>query len=104
MTLRRRVAAALWLVLAFLVWNVRFDYGVRLSAKSYLARRSAYLHDSGPRVEMASSMRAGIDGSARAATMIALPFAGVALGLTVRRTKPRAKPQGPNAHGLRPSP
>ena len=81
------VAAALWFVLAFLVWNLRFDYGVRVSARSYLSHRALYLRGAAPRVEMASAMRAGIHESARAATVVALPFGGVALWLAATRLR-----------------
>jgi hypothetical protein len=53
------VAASLWLVLAFLVWNVCFDYGVRM-AHRFLGARSAFLRGPGPRVEMADTMSQGI--------------------------------------------
>ncbi|MBK5297687.1 MAG: hypothetical protein JJE40_11055 [Vicinamibacteria bacterium] len=82
---RRVLAAALWLVLAFLVWNVRFDYGVRISARSYLTHRALYLRAAEPSIEMASAMRAGIRDSARAATVIALPLAGLAVWLAATR-------------------
>jgi hypothetical protein len=84
---RRLVAAALWLLLAFLAWNVRFDDGVRFSARSYLYQRALYLRGSAPRVEMASAMRAGIAESARAATLLALPFTGVAVWLAATRLR-----------------
>jgi hypothetical protein len=41
------VAASLWLVLAFLVWNVCFDYGVRMAQFRFLGARSAYLSRQG---------------------------------------------------------
>jgi hypothetical protein len=78
---RRAAAAALWFLLAFLVWNVRFDMGVRVAAGTYLDQRVRYLRGAGPRIEMSSSMRAGVRASARAATVIALPFLGVAAAL-----------------------
>jgi len=58
------VAASLWLVLAFLVWNVCFDYGVRMAQFRFLGARSAYLRGKGPRVEMADAMAQGITRSA----------------------------------------
>ena len=58
------VAASLWLVLAFLVWNVCFDYGVRMSQFRFLAARTAFLRGTGPRVEMADTMSQGIGPSA----------------------------------------
>ena len=84
---RRILAAALWLVLAFLVWNVRFDYGVRASARSYVNQRALFLRGAGPRIEMASAMRAGIHDSAAAATVFALPFTGVAVVLAATRVR-----------------
>lgn len=84
---RRLLAAALWLLLAFLVWNVRFDVGVRVSASAYLRARAMYVRGAGPRVEMASAMRAGARDSARAATMWALPAAAVGVALLVTRLR-----------------
>jgi hypothetical protein len=80
---RRLLAAGLWALLAFLVWNVTFDAGVRQSATRYLVARGRYLRGDGPRVEMAAQMQAGIAGAARAATLVALPLAVVALSLAV---------------------
>ena len=80
---RRRIAAGLWALLAFLIWNVRFDVGVRQSATRYLVARGLYLQDRGPQVEMAPVMREGVAEAARAATLLALPAAGLALWLIV---------------------
>jgi hypothetical protein len=90
---RRRtlVAAVLWLVLAFCIWNVRFDWGVRLCAFQYLERRSAYLDRHGPPIELAAWMDRGIADSARSATMLAAPTVGIAVGLlgyAARRSRP----------------
>jgi hypothetical protein len=84
---RRAVATLLWLLFAFLVWNIRFDHGVRLSATAYLSQRGAYLRGNGPKVEISSSMRAGIARSAKAATLAALPAAGVSLMLAVSQRR-----------------
>lgn len=78
---RRLLAAGLWALLAFLIWNVRFDLGMRQAATRYLVARGLYLQDLAPRVEMAPHMRAGVAAAARAATLVALPAAGVALWL-----------------------
>jgi hypothetical protein len=85
MTRRRLLAAALWALLAFLVWNVRFDMGVRQSATDYLIARRAYLAGTAPRVEMAPAMRAGVAESVTAATLAATPFLLVALALGALR-------------------
>lgn len=78
---RRLLAAGLWALLAFLIWNVRFDLGVRQAATRYLVARGLYLQGLGPRVEMAPHMRAGVAGAVRDATLVGLPAAGVALWL-----------------------
>ena len=86
---RRLLAAGLWLLLAFLTWNVRFDYGVRLTAKEYLAGRVTYLRGQGPRVEMAAMMRAGVSSSAAAAAGLASPvlLVGISLAAFSRVTR-----------------
>jgi hypothetical protein len=91
---RAIVAAVLWFVLAFCIWNVRFDWGVRVCASQYLDARSAYLKGRGPRVELAQSMNRGIAGSIRSATVLAAPAVGVAIGLAavaVRRPVIRSR-------------
>ena len=82
---RRLLAAALWALLAFLVWNVRFDLGVRQSATDYLVARRAYLQGTAPPIEMAPAMRAGVAGSATAATLLATPVLVVAMVLAIAR-------------------
>ena len=85
MPTRRAIAAVMWFVLAFLVWNDRFDYGVRVSARTYLNDRALYLRGAAPRVEMASAMRAGIADSARAAALMALPAVALSVWLAATR-------------------
>lgn len=93
MSRRRLMAAVLWAVLAFLVWNVRFDLGVRRSATRYLVARGAYLQGKGPRVEMAPAMRDGVAESARVATLFATPPLVIALVMAARVTHRDAEPQ-----------
>ena len=71
------VAASLWLVLAFLVWNVCFDDGVRMAQFRFLGARTAFLRGTGPRVEMADTMSQGIGESAWRATLACAPCAAV---------------------------
>jgi hypothetical protein len=80
---RALVAAVLWIILAFCIWNVRFDWGIRVAASEYLNARFAYEQGRGPRVELAESMDRAIEDSRRAATLLALPAVGVAVGLTL---------------------
>jgi ABC-type spermidine/putrescine transport system permease subunit I len=75
------VAASLWLVLAFLVWNVCFDYGVRAAEYRFLEARTAYLRGTGPRVEMADAMAKGIAQSAWRATLACAPCAAVGMAV-----------------------
>lgn len=88
---RRRIilAAALWAVFALILWNVLFDYGVRTAATRYLVQRSAFLHGHGPRVELSSSMRAGISASFRWASALAAPCVVVAATLAGRAIRKR---------------
>jgi hypothetical protein len=87
MTADRRTlaAAALWALLALVVWNVLFDRGVDLAVNGFLAHRAAYVHGRGPRVEMASAMRVGIAAAFRHATLLAAPCAAVAAWLALAR-------------------
>ena len=73
----------LWLILAFCIWNVRFDWGVRVCASQYLNARSEYLHGRGPRVELADSMDRGVADAIRSATLLALPAIGIVVALVV---------------------
>jgi hypothetical protein len=88
---RRRalVAAVLWLILAFCIWNVRFDWGVRVCGSQYLNARSEYLHGRGPRVELADSMDHGVADAMRSATLLALPAMGIVVGLVVYAVRRR---------------
>ena len=88
------MAAVLWAVLAFLVWNVRFDIGVRRSATRYLVARAAYLQGKGHRVEMAPAMRDGVAESARAAALIATPVLIVPMALLIYGGPPSHRKRG----------
>ena len=90
------LAAGCWLVLAFLVWNVRFDYGVRVAASQFIAEHSVRLHSPAPPtglrgpapIEMADAMRSGIDASAQAATRLASPVAAIGVALLAIAVRP----------------
>jgi hypothetical protein len=78
------IAAALWALLAFVVWNVLFDRGVEHSTITFVMQRGDYLAATRPRVDLAEAMRAGIGQSARHASLLALPCAALAMALTGR--------------------
>ena len=80
---RRALAASLWILLAFLVWNVRFDYGIRVAAATYVNERTLYVRGEGPAVEMGPAMREARSASARAATAAAAPIVAAGLWLGV---------------------
>lgn len=87
---RRRIilAAALWAVFALILWNVLFDYGVRMAATRYLVQRSAFLHGHGPRVELGSAMHRGVASSFRRASLLTSPcivIAGALAGRAIRK-------------------
>ncbi len=81
MTRKPQVAASLWAVLAFVLWNVLFDKGVEHSTIDFVTQRADYLAGAGPRVDLAEAMRAGIGHSARHASLLSLPCVAVALAL-----------------------
>jgi hypothetical protein len=100
-TPRRRaiVAAVLWFVLAFCIWNVRFDWGVRVAASQYLDARSAYLNGRGARVELADTMHRAIADSVRGATLLSAPVIGVAFGLMLYAARRRGSMRKKAGHG-----
>jgi hypothetical protein len=71
----RRLALGLWLALAFLVWNARFDYGIRMASSSYIYREQLHLEGRGPAVTIAGIMRPAPAAAARSATLWCVSFA-----------------------------
>jgi hypothetical protein len=65
---RARLAAALWLVLAFLVWHDRFDHGIRTAARRYLAAQHAYVLGRAPFIPINAAMRPAASAAALDAT------------------------------------
>ena len=82
------IAASLWLVLAFLVWNVCFDYGIRMSQFRFLEARTAFLRGRGPRVEMADAMARGVSRSAHQADLACAPCVAVGIAIVVLGRRP----------------
>ena len=65
---RVRLAAALWLVLAFLVWHDVFDHGIRTAARRYLAAQHAYVLGRAPFIPINAAMRRAASAAALDAT------------------------------------
>ena len=78
---RRALAASLWILLTFLVWNVRFDYGIRVAAAEYVNARTLHVRGQAPSIEMGSAMREAKAESAVAATAVSAPALALALWL-----------------------
>ena len=53
---RARLAAALWLVFAFIVWHVRFDQGIDTAARTYLFTQHQYVLGRAPSVAINAAM------------------------------------------------
>jgi hypothetical protein len=78
---RVRLAAAFWLVLAFLVWHDRFNYGIRTAARRYLVAQHQHVLGRGPFIPINQVMRPEASAAAIAATKWSAVVACV--GLTV---------------------
>jgi hypothetical protein len=78
----RRVAAGLWLLLAFVLWNALFDYGVRRAARDYLNQRQQYVDGLGSPVTIDAVMRPAISRSAWTASAWSVGVCGVGLAAT----------------------
>jgi hypothetical protein len=70
-----RWALGLWLLLAFVLWNARFDHGIRVASSSYIYREQLHLEGRGPAVTIAEVMRPAPAAAARSATLWSLSFA-----------------------------
>jgi hypothetical protein len=65
---RPRLAAALWLVFAFVVWHVRFDRAIETAARTYLVTQHQYVLGRAPSVSIDTAMRPAATAAALDAT------------------------------------
>jgi hypothetical protein len=79
----RRLAIALWVVIAVVVWNALYDLRITLGVRDYLLKTA--LHDAGrgPAVVMSDAMRATVTDAVRVASLWAVIILAAGLG-TVR--------------------
>jgi hypothetical protein len=79
-TRRARLAAAFWLLLAFLVWHDRFDHEVRVAARRYLAAQHQHVIGRAPFLPISAAMRPAVSAAALDATKwsAVIAVAGVA--------------------------
>ena len=85
----RRIAVAVWIVMAIVVWNGLYDLRITLGVRDYLMKQA--LHDAGrgPAVTLSAAM----DETVRDAVKVASLWSGIILiaGLaTIRLLKERA--------------
>jgi hypothetical protein len=82
-TRARRLAIALWLVMAVVVWNGLYDLRITLGVRDYLMKQA--LHDAGrgPEVTISDAMHETVRDAVRVASL----WGGIVLGaglITVR--------------------
>ena len=65
---RARLAAALWLVFAFIVWHARFDHGIDTAARTYLFTQHQYVLGRAPSVAINAAMGPAASAAALDAT------------------------------------
>jgi hypothetical protein len=99
---RARLAAALWLLLAFLVWHDRFDHEIRTAARRYLAAQHQYVLGRAPFVPINATMgpaasSAALDATAWSALVAVIGLAAVT-GAARRPTRGSQSP-GPGIPG-----
>jgi hypothetical protein len=67
--LLRRLAVAVWLVAALVIWNVVFDAHVRSGASDYVKRQDAWAAGKGPRADMDAVMGGAVSRGLRVASL-----------------------------------
>jgi hypothetical protein len=80
---RARLAAALWLLLAFLVWHDRFDHHIRLAARRYLAAQHQHVLRRAPFIASDAVMRRAASEAAIDATRWSALVAVIGLSAVV---------------------
>ena len=87
---RARLAAALWLVFAFVVWHVRFDQGIDTAARTYLLAQHQHVLGRAPSIAINAAMRPAASAAALDATKwsAVIAVSGVAaVALAARRLR-----------------
>ena len=98
---RRRLATALWIVWAAIVWNVVFDRVLVVAGRQYVRSARAAAGGSGPYARIDDAMRPAVSrafwtASASAGVIVAIGFAAVRLApRTPRQMSPAGTPWAP---------
>lgn len=93
---RLGVALALWIALAFVVWNVVFDRVLVVAGRQYVYAATRAARGSGPYVRVDDWMRPAVSRATRAASgsaAIILTIGGVMCAVAVRRSRGHIKSQ-----------
>ena len=88
--MKARVAVALWLVLAFLVWNVVFDRIIVLAARRHSYAATVALRQTGTYLRIDDAMRPAVVRGVWAASAAGIAIAGfgvAAVALAARRER-----------------
>jgi hypothetical protein len=96
---RPGLAAALWLVLAVLVWNDVFDAVIINAARDYLNRKALFLSGSGGDVTVFGAMRPAAARGAWLASAWAAPIVAVGLAGTWYGSRRVRRTAVPGDHG-----
>ncbi len=86
-----RLAAALWIALAIVVWNDVFDQVIITSARHYLYAAFASAHTGGPYLRIIDAMAPAVARARWLATAAAAPILAFGLGgvwIATRRPQP----------------
>ena len=90
MSRAHRCAAVLWLVLAFVVWNVVFDRIIVLAGRRYSHAATMAMRQSGTYLPIDDWMRAAVTRglwTASAAAIVIAAFGLLAVNVAVRRNR-----------------
>jgi hypothetical protein len=80
---RARLAAALWLLCAFLVWHGRFDRDVEIAVGRYLVAQHQHVLGHGPFIPINAAMRPAVSAASLDATRWSATVAVAGLSATV---------------------
>lgn len=88
---RTRVALALWITWAVVIWNVVFDHEIEIAGRAYLHAAAVAARSGGPSARIDDWMRPAASTavwSACAAAAVVLAVGVVALSVAARRSGP----------------
>ena len=76
----RRLAIALWIAMAVVVWNGLYDLRITLGVRDYLMKQALYDAGRGPAVTISDAMHETVRDAIKVATLWSLIILGAGLG------------------------